>query len=408
MKRLFIVDSDDDFVKQVKTLCVTEKLDIQVFSSSKDALISIDPVQPHLVFVGVDIPGLNMIIMHDILKKCVADYSIPIYVFYQKKSEKKLKKLSHNKYKPQEELEKPVEDSQLEKILLGHFGRSLVKVKNNVETGGGTENLLENLFISADGTVESKDKASKKESNKSSKGKEINLADLPEFQNLLQEKKHLEVEVKNLSKEVEDLEKEMESRTEDFSDKLKELKTQKKNEIQQLTTEYKDKIKELKKDNENLEKEKTGNDHKLAIQVESFKEELSKKEEELQELKEVEIYQRRTLKTLEEKNESLSTEVNTLKGEVTTLIKSEESLKESQKKLKEELDQLIQEKEVLEKEYNTLKEKSEKREALLISSVDKLKKDIETASEDFEAQKEILQKLSGLLKDALNLIPKSS
>lgn len=120
MKKLFVVDIDNDFEAQVKSVCPLDQVEIKFFSSSMEIFSLIKNEKPHLIFLNLDVPDLNDFVMYDLLKKTV-DKSIPVVVTYTNQSEKDLQQYKKLKFQARGYCKKPISNDDIYSILQNHL-----------------------------------------------------------------------------------------------------------------------------------------------------------------------------------------------------------------------------------------------------------------------------------------------
>jgi chromosome segregation ATPase len=120
MKKLFIVDTDEDFQTQVKSLCPLDQVEVRLFSSSMEIFPLIGKEKPYLVLVNLEVPDVNDFVMYDLLKKSV-DNSIPVVATYLNQSEKDLQQYKKMKFQPKEYCIKPISNDDIHRLLQNHL-----------------------------------------------------------------------------------------------------------------------------------------------------------------------------------------------------------------------------------------------------------------------------------------------
>ena len=369
MKKQFVIDTDKEFIKEIKSLSNPKKVEVETFTSGNTALSLIDIENPALVFLNLDVSDVNEFIVHDLLKKCNIDFSIPIIITYSEKSENDLNKYKVLMYKAKEYLKKPISDSKLKNIVASFLGNDGVKEETTEkpekevkmesskdhtakEEADDIEKETDSLF---DTLLQSTDESSEKEGKRGFKIDDT-LVDVEDFftldeepaeseeekedsdtkEKLSKEKKsnldEEEAEEKNV--EFEALDKKLKEKEKEFEDNLKIMINEKEDLIEELKAELKEKDKSLKTEMNQHEKDKTSIESEFKDKIDSLSASVKEKEEEIDELKS-------QIVSLTKKNTSLENELSSIKKNQDKHADEFNELKEAFEKIEELLDDAV-------------------------------------------------------------------
>ncbi|MCP5051239.1 MAG: hypothetical protein GY940_29005 [bacterium] len=117
MNKLFVVDTDDEFREQVRSLSAPESVDLQFFATSMEIFSLMETEKPQLIFLSLDTGDLNDFVMHDLLKKTGITLSIPLLITYSDQSERALDQYEKLQYKAEGYFKKPLSREQLSQLL---------------------------------------------------------------------------------------------------------------------------------------------------------------------------------------------------------------------------------------------------------------------------------------------------
>ena len=115
-KKLFVVDIEQDFQNQVKSVCPPDQVEVQSFSSSMEIFSIITKEKPPLIFLDLDVPDINDFVMYDLLKKTNSK-SIKVLLTYSDQSEPQLQQYKKLKFQAQGYHKKPLSNQNLREIL---------------------------------------------------------------------------------------------------------------------------------------------------------------------------------------------------------------------------------------------------------------------------------------------------
>ncbi|MCP5103176.1 MAG: hypothetical protein GY950_07355, partial [bacterium] len=69
MRKLFVVDQDENFHQAVSSLCHEGTVDLRFYTSSMEVLPLIEQEHPDLIIVNLELSDINDFVMYDLLKK---------------------------------------------------------------------------------------------------------------------------------------------------------------------------------------------------------------------------------------------------------------------------------------------------------------------------------------------------
>jgi len=120
MQKVFVVDTDSQFIELVQSLCPQGEAEVAVYSSSMEIFSLLAEEKPVLIFLSLEIDDLNEFVMHDLLKKTNVNLEIPLYVTYTDQSEESLKGYEKLKYRAEGYFKKPISQEQLQPLIQKH------------------------------------------------------------------------------------------------------------------------------------------------------------------------------------------------------------------------------------------------------------------------------------------------
>ena len=95
---------------------------MRFFSSCIESLPFISIEKPLLIFVDLEVPDVNDLLINDLLKETY-DNSVPVVVTYSNQSEKNLTQYKELKYQPKNYCKKPLSNDHIFSILQNHLER---------------------------------------------------------------------------------------------------------------------------------------------------------------------------------------------------------------------------------------------------------------------------------------------
>jgi DNA-binding NarL/FixJ family response regulator len=369
MKKLFIVDTDEDFQTRVKSLCPLDQVEVQLFSSGMEIFSLIAKEKPYLILISLEVPDVNDFVMYDLLKKS-GDNSIPVVATYSKQSEKDLHQYKKMKFQPKEYCIKPISnddihrlikthleldeegdaefsDENIDRLVRGDFLKTDGKDKDDTKDFmGDTKNdVVDDVFQSEESEVEPVDKVFQSEESEAepvdevfqSEESEVEIDEIlkteePEISRADREFKNqvisLERQNEFLRSENKELSAALETLKVDLTEKLKASEELVQETEERLKMEFERKQKQLVKENQQLVEEKEKNESSLQKEIENLKQSIHKLQNDSDELKKQEITLNRTIATLTEEKADLSERVNALEE---TLSSQEEACDEKEK-----------------------------------------------------------------------------
>jgi CheY-like chemotaxis protein len=377
MKKLFVVDTDEDFQTQVKSQCPPDQVEVRLFSSGMDIFSLVGKEKPYMIFVSLEVPDVNDFVIYDLLKK-TEDNSIHVVVTYSNHSEKDLQQYKKMKYQPKEYCKKPISNENIYRLLQKHL--ELDEEDDEEFSDENIDRLVKGEYLKIDVKDKDDTKELLEDTNKDFAGKES-------------QSDESEVEIAKILKTDENK----------TSSADKELR----NQVISLEQQNEFLRTENKKLSEAIEELKTNKDKSVPLVQEAeerLESEFRRKEEQL-------IHETRKLKEEQEKNElSLQNEINHLKQLINQLQNDSDELKKREESLNEAVSKLMEEKVSLSEKVKTLEEnlsnqqqEMEEKENTHLLTLEKLNKELEKLLDRLQFYKFRVNELGGLLQQALAL-----
>lgn len=377
MKKLFVVDTDEDFKTQVKSQCPLDQVEVRLFSSGMEIFSLVGKEKPYLIFLSLDVPDVNDFVMYDLLKKTV-DNSIHVVVTYSNQSEKDLQQYKKMKFQPNDYFKKPISNDNIHRLLQNPL--ELDEKDDDEFSDENIDRLVRGEYLN----IDDKDKDDTKELPGDTKN---------DFVDEVAQSDETELEIDEILKTGEN-----KTSREDKELRNQVISLEQQNEF--LRTEN-------KKLSKAIEELKTNKDKSVELVQEAeehLMSEFRRKEVQL-------IHGTRKLKEEQEKNElSLQNEIDHLKQLLNQLQNDSDELKKREESLNQTVSTLMEEKVSLSEKVKTLEEnlanqlqEMEEKENTHLSTLEKLNKELEKVLDRLQFYKFRVNELGGLLQQALAL-----
>lgn len=361
MKKYFVIDTDEKLIETIKSLANTKKVEVKDFTSSNTALTLIDIEQPSLILLNLDVSDVSEFIVHDLLKKCNTEYSIPVVLIYSDSSEENLNKYKSLMHKSKDYIKKPISEKKLTELLTEYLGEECLERGKSEETekkeknhsplndiDKETDSLFDTLLKSSDDS-ESSQKKEEKRINIEDTIADVVTEDVDEFFVLDEEsdankneaeethtstKKsmpesaiYLADKVGEVIKEGSDEVKEVDGEKGELEDTLKKITDEQANEIEQMKAE----LLEQETEDEDEKDELEGTQESIKTDNQDTMEPLNTTEKKDDRIKEL----MKEIESLTEKNSELENEISALKGIQEKNNEELNSLKDALEKMKD-------------------------------------------------------------------------
>lgn len=394
MKKLFVVDTDEDFQTQVKSQCPADQVEVQLFSSGMEIFSLIGKEKPYLILINLEAPDVNDFVMYDLLKK-TEDNSIPVVVTYSNQSEKDLQQYKKMKFQPKEYCKKPISnddihrllqnqmepveedddefsDDSIDRLVRGDYLKVDAKDKDDTkELLADTKNdMVDEVFESEDSELEIADILETGENKTSRADNELKNQVI----SLERQNEFLRSENKELSKTIEAL-KAGKNESEEW---VQEAEERLRSQFGRKETQLEQDLEQLKKEKENLEQ--------LVNRLQNDSDELTKREESLN----------RTVSNLTEEKVTLSEKVKIIEEEKNILSKKVKIIEEEKVILSEKVN-------TLEETLSSQEDACHEQEKTHLAALESLNKEMEKVLHSLQFYKTRVNELGGLLQQALAL-----
>jgi len=122
MKKIFVVDEDNEFQTSIKSLCNEKTVELHLYTSSINVLPLIESDQPDLIFVNLELSDIDDFVMYDLMKKADMKPPVPVLITYKEQSEKDLQRYKKVKFRPEGYHKKPLSDKDMKTLLTTYLG----------------------------------------------------------------------------------------------------------------------------------------------------------------------------------------------------------------------------------------------------------------------------------------------
>jgi len=434
MKTILIVDSDTEFRKQIKELVNPDQVKIMTTTNGSEVVRSAGDTQPDAIILNLELKDMNGFLVCSSLKKSPLTKEIPVLITSDTKGEEDFEQHRKLKFRADGYYRKPLSKEDLSAILLETLGASAVR--SDLEHPLASEFTEENIDKLLDSTF--LDAAEESETSGS-------LAEVDEEIPLEIEDKEPEPEPKapisdDLSLRVEDISDDFEAEEPEPApapEKAKPEPASKEdvhtvsdnaNVLEPLKQELREttaKIISLEKENEFL----TSENRNLLMNITTLKADIEEKvaldQKKTTELEEQIGHLEAGLSEMTEKNRQLNEQADSEKhglekaqqqielqtGRLEELTEEFRNKQNEIDRIKQERDEAKakaitaeQERDEARQELSSLKTGFEEKEAMLMTTIENLTKNTRELEDQNKKQKERLDKLGGVLRDAVKTV----